>query len=175
MRRVILLCILLVTTVLLGIGQEAQLNRFSDLKNGDLPSLVLLRDDYLKKVKHWEQLQFNNSFGRLKSDAEMQKLDSIVTKNWLAESQTYENQFKYEYTFNEESRRVAVSVFAWDTIKTQWIISEDISYIFNLEGQVEQVDFVLDFGRDYKSYTRVLYAFEDSLYCKMKLFSFDMS
>ncbi len=39
MRRVILLCILLVTTVLLGIGQEAQLNRFSDLKNGDFYSI----------------------------------------------------------------------------------------------------------------------------------------
>lgn len=163
MRSVILFCFLLLTSVFLGIGQETLLNRFSDLKNGDLPSLVLLSDDYLKKIKHCEQLQFNNSSGRLKSNAEMQKLDSIVTKNWLAESQIYENQFKYEYIFNEENRTVAVSVFAWDITKNQWIISEEISYIFDNEGNVEQVDFVLDYGDDYKKYTRVLYAFADGL------------
>lgn len=163
MRRVILLYILLVTTVLLGAGQETQLNRFSDLKNGELPSSVLLRNDYLKRVEHWKKLQFDDYTGSLKSVAEMQKLDSIVTKYFVAESGVYENQFKYEYTFNEEDRNVDVAVFAWDTQSDQWIISEDISYIFDRKGNVEQVDFVLDFGMDYKSYTRVLYMFADNL------------
>ena len=163
MRRVILFYILVLTTVFLGIGQEVQLNRFIDLKNGDIPSSVLLSNDYLKRVKHWEQLQVDNFFGMLKSGEKMQKLDSIVTKNWLVESQVYENQFKYEYTFNEEIRNVGISVFSWDTLEYRWIISEDISYFFNGDGNVEQVDFIMDFGLGYKKYTRVLYGFEDSL------------
>lgn len=162
MKRVILFCFLILSSVFLGNGQELDSCSLSGLKYGVLPSSVLLGDNYLQKAKYWKQLSFDNILQKLKSNSGLNKLDSIITKSWQNELQDFENDFKYEYFFNEESRNVRVSVSAWDSVKSKWTNAENVSFLFNSSGSLEQVDFVLDFGMDYYSYTRVLYNYQDS-------------
>lgn len=159
MKGGFLLIVLSLIFVLSGSARKSRVNLSDTALMVESPAFVLLGNNYNKRIDFIKELKSVEAELLLKSNDEENMLDRIVTTKWNDELSAFENEFRYEYSFGNEGRRVFVKIFEWESDGGNWNKTFELTFVFNNQDQLLQSVFEMFLTSVYKSYTKIDYSY----------------